>query len=128
MHTVLLAEDNLVVRTSHTYYLTRGGFVVVQATNGEEALELARTSAPDLIILDLLMPKLGGVEVLTTLKQDPRLAHVPVIIISSLSERNERKLLDLGAVAYREKEQLLPRQLPGLVQDVLQATAHPRAK
>jgi len=74
---------------------------VVAAVDGEEALGLARAERPDLVLLDLIMPKMQGFEVLKTLKQDPATADIPVIIVSMLDERG--KGFALGAADYLVK-------------------------
>ena len=86
--------------------LSRAGFEVVAASDGEEALRMAHTRIPDLILLDMLLPKLGGVEVLHELKKDPLTASIPVVVLSSLPQKNEAKLLKEGAAAYFDKSTL----------------------
>jgi len=87
--------------------LTKSGFNVVTAQDGEEALRMVHAAAPDIILLDMLLPKLGGQQVLLALKQDPITAGIPVIILSSLSQQNEEKLKKAGATAYFEKAKLI---------------------
>jgi len=82
------------------------GFSVVDVGDGEAALQLARSSKPDLIILDLLLPKMGGELLLRSLKQDSTTASIPVIIVSSLPQSNAERLKDEGAIAYIEKSKL----------------------
>jgi len=86
--------------------LVEEGFGVVDVSDGEEALQLARQSRPDLIILDMLLPKMGGELVLRSLKQDPTTTNIPVIVVSSLSQSNADKLKSDGAIAYIEKSKL----------------------
>ena len=76
------------------------------AENGEEALSQAFESVPDVILLDMILPKLGGPEVLRALRQDPRTAGIPVIVLSSMTQKNEAKLMKDGATAYFEKSKL----------------------
>ncbi len=83
--------------------LTRAGYAVVTASDGEEALRIAHTRIPDLILLDMLLPKLGGPEVLRALKQNPITASIPVVVLSSLPQKNQFKLMKEGATAYLEK-------------------------
>ena len=83
--------------------LARAGYTVVTASDGEEALLVARASIPDLILLDMLLPKLGGEEVLLALRSSPVTASIPVIVMSSLPQKNEAKLMKAGATAYIEK-------------------------
>src|ERR1035441_3180395 len=103
MMTVLVVEDSRLIRTTMKRVLAEAGFAVVDVNEGEEALQLARHSRPDLIILDMLLPKMGGELVLRSLKQDPTTANIPVIVVSSLSQSNADKLKNEGATAYIEK-------------------------
>ena len=74
------------------------------ASDGEEALQLIRSERPDIIVLDLIMPKLQGFDVLQILKQDTLTSAIPVIVLSSLTqEQDKQEALDLGAVAYFNK-------------------------
>jgi twitching motility two-component system response regulator PilH len=120
---VLLADDSKFLRAAHELFLKKDGFVVIKASDGEEALQLARQELPDVVVLDLLMPKLGGVEVLQALKQDPGTATIPVIILSGLSQKNESMLTEAGAAAYVEKSLHGPEALPGFVRRVLHKSA-----
>ena len=83
--------------------LAKAGYSVFTASDGEEALVIARARIPDLILLDMLLPKLGGLEVLQALKKSALTAAIPVIVMSSLSQKNEAKLIKAGASAYIEK-------------------------
>ena len=79
---------------------------VSTAADGEEALQSARDKPPDIILLDLLLPKISGPQVLKALKNDPSTTQIPVIVLTSLSQKNEEKLLQEGATAYFEKSAL----------------------
>jgi CheY-like chemotaxis protein len=86
--------------------LVRAGYRVVTAGDGEEALGLARASVPDLILLDMLLPKMGGPEVLRSLRTTPQTANIPIIVLSSLPKSNETQLKKDGATAYVDKSTL----------------------
>jgi CheY-like chemotaxis protein len=103
---ILLVEDSRYLRMAARQVLSDAGFIIVEASDGEEALQKARESEPDLIILDMLLPKLGGERVLQALQQDPATARIPVIVLSSLSQGNADKLKEAGATAYIEKSKL----------------------
>ncbi len=105
--TVLLVEDSKLLKIAGERMLTKAGFLVTTAQDGEEALRLAGQTVPDLIVLDMLLPKLGGEQVLQALKKDPLTADIPVIILSSLSQQNEERLKEAGAIAYFEKAKLI---------------------
>ncbi len=100
---VLLVEDSKLLRIANERVLAKAGFEVSTAEDGEEALRLAYDRLPDVILLDLLLPKISGPEVLRALKENPATLHIPVIILSCLSQRNEERLLKEGAAAYFEK-------------------------
>ena len=103
---LLLVEDSRYLRMAARQVLSDAGFSVVEASDGEEALQKARENEPDLIILDMLLPKLGGERVLQALRQDPATARIPVIVLSGLSQGNADKLKEAGATAYIEKSKL----------------------
>jgi twitching motility two-component system response regulator PilH len=106
MTKVLVVEDSRFMRTTMKRVLVEAGFGVVDVNDGEEGLQLARHSKPDLIILDMLLPKMGGELLLRFLKQDPTTASIPVIVVSVLPQSNADKLKNEGAVAYIEKSKL----------------------
>jgi CheY-like chemotaxis protein len=106
MTTLLVVEDSRFMRTTMRRVLVEGGFGVVDVSDGEEGLQVARHSRPGLIILDMLLPKMGGELLLRSLKQDPTTASTPVIVVSVLPQSNADKLKDEGAVAYIDKSKL----------------------
>lgn len=92
------------------------------AVDGEEALRVARAERPDVVLLDLIMPKLQGFEVLKALKQDAATSPIPVIVLSNLGqERDVRQAMELGAVAYFIKAHLSLQELVQKVGEVLVA-------
>jgi CheY-like chemotaxis protein len=118
---VLLAEDDRFLRRAAESRLRQNGFTVLPAVDGEEALKVARAERPDLILLDLIMPKLQGFEVLKALKQDPVTAPIPVIVLSNLGQDEDlKRAMELGAIAYFIKAHL---SLQDLVQRVVQTLA-----
>jgi two-component system chemotaxis response regulator CheY len=106
MMSILLVEDSKFLRLASQRALVRAGYNVLSADDGEQALRKAQAHVPDLIILDMMLPKLGGPEVLRALKDDPLTARIPVLVLSSLSEQNETRLKNDGAAAYFEKSKL----------------------
>lgn len=104
MMKIVVADDDRMFRKAAETTLRRQGYAVTTASDGEEALQLIRSERPDIIVLDLIMPKLQGFDVLQVLKQDSITAAIPVIVLSSLSqEQDKQEALDLGAVAYFNK-------------------------
>jgi len=104
--TVLLVEDSKFQKLVNERMLHKAGYVVLNASDGEEALRMARESVPDIILLDMLLPKLGGREVMQALRAHPPTARIPVLIFSGLSQANELKLTDEGAAGYFSKTRL----------------------
>jgi CheY-like chemotaxis protein len=104
--TVLLIDDSKFLRRANELSLMKSGHQTVTASDGEEGLRLAREKRPDVIVLDMMLPKLGGAQLLHLLKGDPLTAKIPVIVLSSLPQKNELKLMAEGAAAYLEKSSL----------------------
>src|SRR5438309_1268619 len=119
MTTILLVEDSKFLRIATERMMTKAGYRVITAGDGEEALQVAARALPDLIILDMLLPKLSGPEVLRSLKENSGTAHIPVIVCTGLCQKNEDKLLRDGAAAFVEKEPLLER--PELLLDSVES-------
>jgi CheY-like chemotaxis protein len=89
--------------------LAENGFSVLEATDGLEALQVLRTETPDLILLDLVMPNLGGLEVLEQVKNDGRLASIPVLILSNRGEDEDmERSVELGAADFLIKNEVRP--------------------
>jgi len=105
--TILLVEDSRFLRIATERTLSKAGYRVICAGDGDEALVLAGSNIPDLIVLDMLLPKLSGPEVLRSLKKNDRTAHIPVIVLSGLSQNNGPRLVQEGADAFLEKGSLL---------------------
>lgn len=107
MRTILLVEDSKPVRNANERILSKAGYQVLVADDGEEAVHTAQQSIPDVILLDLMLPKMGGQEVLQVLKRSPATAHIPVIVLTSLSQKNEEKLRNDGAAGFLGKGNLI---------------------
>ena len=102
----------------------KAGYQVLSAVDGEQGLRMARESIPDLILLDMLLPKVTGLDVLKALKGDARTANIPVIVLSGLSQANEAKLVKEGAAAFFVKsEKMLENDSADLVAAVRQVLA-----
>jgi len=96
--TVLLIEDELPFRQIYRDGLRAGGYNVLEAEDGQAGLEMIRQAAPDLILLDLVLPKLTGYDVLVQLKKDEQLKTIPVIVYSVLAGNDDMdRALKLGA-------------------------------
>lgn len=101
---ILIAEDDAFYQKFYTNKLQEIGFEVVLAIDGEDAILKIIDSKPDLILLDIIMPKKDGFEVLATIKNNPVVQKIPVIVFSSLGQEDDvKKAKDLGAVDYVNK-------------------------
>jgi CheY-like chemotaxis protein len=120
---ILLVEDSMAIRQENERVLLKAGYEVVCAKDGESALKFAREQRPELILLDMILPKMSGPEVLKQLKKDSATSNIPVIVLSSLSEKNRQKLIEAGADEYVEKSTLSPMPgtnlLPNILEDVI---------
>jgi CheY-like chemotaxis protein len=101
--TILIVEDSRFMRLVTERALARAGYLVATAGDGEEGLRLAFERPPDLILLDMLLPKLRGPQVIQSLKKNIVTAEIPIVVISSLPQTNEARLRKEGAVAYFDK-------------------------
>lgn len=120
---ILLAEDDRFLRKAAEATLRQRGFAVIVAADGEEALRLARTESPDLVLLDLIMPKFQGFQVLGALKQDAATSSIPVIVLSNLGQDQDiERALRAGAVAYLIKTNLSLDDFVKRIEDVLGGT------
>ena len=120
--TVLVADDEPDVLNLVAMNLQRAGFDILRAADGEQALRLAREEEPDLVILDLMMPALSGLEVAKLLKQSPGTARIPVLMLTAKSDEVDRIVgFELGADDYVTKP-FSPRELVLRVQSVLRRT------
>ena len=109
---ILLVEDDRFLRRACEASLRQRGFAVVPAIDGEEGLRLARSETPDLILLDLLMPRLPCIEVLRALKGDGATKNIPVLVLSNSSrEQDVAEVMELGAVDYWVKANLSLKEL-----------------
>jgi len=117
---VLVAEDDRFIRRIATMALERQGFTVLTAEDGEAALRQVREALPDVVLLDLIMPKVQGFEVLRRLKQDPATAGVPVIVLSSLGQESDvQRALAAGAAGYLVKAERYMQNLADELDKVL---------
>jgi CheY-like chemotaxis protein len=108
LHTtkILLVEDSKFIRMATERALARAGYEVSSAEDGEKALEMAREKMPDVILLDMLLPKMTGPDVLKALKKDPVTARIAVVVCTGLSQKNAERLRKDGACAFLEKSEL----------------------
>jgi len=106
MTKILLVEDSKFLRMATERALARAGYKVITATDGISALQVAQQEQPDLILLDMLLPKMTGPEVLKALKRNPGTAGIVVVAFTGLSQKNATRLREDGAYAFLDKSEL----------------------
>jgi len=115
----MIVDDSLTVRKITSRLLTREGFEVLTAKDGLDALQLLGERVPDAVLLDIEMPRMDGFELAKSMKADPRLAHIPIIMITSRTASKHRtRAQELGVDGYLGKpyqEDELLRQLRGVL-------------
>lgn len=104
MKKILFIEDESALQRAISKYFPENGYHVVSALDGEAGLRLAKSESPDLILLDLILPKKGGFEVLKELKEDEKTKSIPVIILTNLGGTTDvERALEMGATTYLVK-------------------------
>ncbi len=122
MPKILIVEDDPLMLRMYQKIFIFEKFDVEVATNGEEALEKIRSSRPTLILLDIMMPKLNGIQVLDKLKSDPDTKSIPVVILTNLaSEKDAENAMLKGAVKYIIKSQHEPKSVSNMVKEIISA-------
>lgn len=117
---IVFIEDEEITSKIVGEELTEAGFNVVKAFDGKAGLELIKTEAPDLVLLDIMMPKMQGFEVLEAAKKDPKTKDIPVIILSVLSDdENIKKGMDMGARDYIIKSKHAVAEIPNKIRAFL---------
>jgi len=96
-------EDSKFLRMATERALTAAGYEVVSAGDGEQALVLAREHFPSLVLLDVMLPKMSGLDVVKALKKDPATASIPVMMLTGLSQKNAIQMEKDGASCFFEK-------------------------
>jgi len=107
MKKILMIEDDKFLRKFYRDKLTRAGFDFIEATNGEEGLNKVISESPDLVLLDLILPRKNGFDVLIEMKRNENTKKIPVIILSNLGQESDIKRgLELGAQDYLVKPEI----------------------
>lgn len=116
---VLIIDDDMTLREMYDEYLKASGFLVVTAQDGEEGLQQAKQSKPSAILLDLMMPKMNGIEVLRRLKADDELKSIPVIVFTALIQDLEKQeSFAAGASEYVVKTEVTPKSILTKIQEL----------
>ena len=113
--TVLYVEDNEFNRKIVRQLLAATSYRLLEATDGEQGVAAAFASPPDLVLMDIQLPRLSGLDATKLIREDPRTAHVPIIVVTSFAlSGDDRQALEAGASAYLAKP-YSPRQLLELI-------------
>jgi len=124
---ILLIEDDQFLSLLLKGRLEKEGFTVAQAFDGEEGLASAKDKKPDLIVLDLIMPKLSGFEFLETISADPQLRQIPVVVATNLGQESDiQKIKSFGVVDYFVKAQTSVEDLVRIFKGVLERQGAPK--
>ncbi len=117
---LLIVEDDPLMSRMYEKIFTFEGFEVILAGNGEEGLELVKKERPNLILLDIMMPKMNGLQVLEKIKIDPDTKSIPVVMLTNLAgQQDAENALTKGAVKYIVKSEYDPKQVTNMVKEIL---------
>ncbi len=117
---ILIVEDDNFVAEVYSTKLLEMGHEVRIAQNGEEGLDMVRESAPDLILLDIIMPVMGGIEMLEEMKKQEGLEKIPVILLTNVGEKESiQKVQNLGVQDYLIKSHFTPAEVIDKIETVL---------
>ncbi|MBI2473219.1 response regulator [Candidatus Uhrbacteria bacterium] len=120
---LLLIEDDSFILQIYKTKLAKESFQVLVAKDGKEAMTILKDQTPSLVLLDLIMPNMDGFEVLQRMKQDDRLKHIPVIVLSNLSQESDKKrVMDLGAKAFLVKSDTTLASIVDLINEFTKPT------
>jgi DNA-binding response OmpR family regulator len=117
---ILIIEDDNVLQKALQEFLTSEGFETISALDGEEGVKKTKESKPDLVLLDIILPKKDGYEVLKEIKSDPETKAIPAILLTNLGSLNDvEKALELGATTYLIKADYKLEEVVGKIKEVL---------
>lgn len=120
MAKILLVDDDNALRQLYVVELGTRHYTTVEAADGEQGLISAKTEHPDLILLDIMMPKLDGVAMLTQLKQDPDTAKIPVVMLTNFGQENlVQQAFSSGATDYLLKYKVTPAEMAEKVGQII---------
>ena len=121
MKKILFIEDEATLQKTFGDVLQQKGYKVINALDGEIGLRLAKSEKPDLILLDLILPRIHGFDVLKRLKQDPETKAIPIIVLTNLEGIQDiDKVIELGATTYLVKTQYKIEEVIEKIKKILQ--------
>ena len=117
---ILIVEDDPLMSRMYQKIFTFEGYEVEMASDGEEGLEKAKAVSPTLVLLDVMMPKMNGLQVLEKLKLDPATKAIPVVMLTNLAGQKDAEVaLEKGAIKYIVKSEYEPKQVVNMVKEIL---------
>jgi twitching motility two-component system response regulator PilH len=120
MTKILVVEDDPLMSRMYQKIFTFEGYDVTMAADGQEGLDKAREIKPTLMLLDVMMPKLNGLQVLEKLKSDPETKAIPVVMLTNLAgEQDAESALSKGAIKYIIKSEHDPKEVADMVKEIL---------
>ncbi|HEY2003706.1 MAG TPA: response regulator [Candidatus Saccharimonadia bacterium] len=120
MQKILMIEDDPLVGRLYKRVFELEGFTIEWAENGQDGLDKVKTMGPDIILLDVMMKGLNGLEVLTRLKDEPKTAGIPVLVLTNVSDARITQLAtEKGAVAAMVKSETEPEGVVGMIKGIL---------
>ena len=130
MTKIAIIEDDALLAQMYAQKFKKDGFEVVMANDGKQGLALVKKEMPSLVLLDIMMPEMNGLEVLKAIKDDPdqKIKSIPVILLTNLARGTEdiNRGLELGAVTYLVKSKVKPTGVVTKVKEVLEASGEDR--
>ncbi len=120
MPKIICAEDDKLISASLVQGFTEAGFEVTAAFGGEDAVAKAKEIKPDVMVMDIMMPKLDGIGAVWELKADPELAHIPVVMLTNMSDADTiSKIMEAGVTDYLLKSDQSIDQVVSKVKEVM---------
>ncbi|MCJ7786940.1 response regulator [Patescibacteria group bacterium] len=119
--TILFIEDESSLQKTFSDFLSPEGYEIISALDGETGLRLAKEKNLDLILLDLILPKVHGFEVLKELKTDPKTKEIPIIVLTNLEGMGDvEKAIELGATTYLVKDQYTLEEVVEKIKEIIE--------
>ncbi|MCL5410685.1 MAG: response regulator [Patescibacteria group bacterium] len=117
---ILIVDDDMTLRELYEERMKQEGYVILSASDGEEALEKAVKEKPDLILLDIMMPKINGIDVMKMLREKDDTAHIPIIVLTALvQEIGKVKEMMKPGDGYLVKSEIMPKDVVAKVEESL---------
>ncbi len=117
---ILIIEDETTLQRALSEFLTTEGFEVLNASDGEEGLDMVRIKNPDLVLLDIILPKKDGYEVLSEIKKDEKTDHIPVVLLTNLEAAEDvERAFNAGATTYLVKSNYKLEEVVKKIKEIL---------